>query len=116
MPESGGGDFTNDSVGRGTDRAIVDKVEEDEEGTGSHLGLLVRVECHGSDNIQDLPGSGRGLEIRYMGREVRGDATHNCHADHSCGEDGTSTEEGHQDPRRGGTDDEHRIEDHVERE
>ena len=41
-------------------------------------------------------------------------ATHYTHADHAGGEDGSSTQEGHQNPGNSGTDDEHRIEDHVE--
>jgi hypothetical protein len=42
--------------------------------------------------------------------------TYHTHADHTGGEDGSSTQKGHQNPGNSGTDDEHRIEDHVERE
>lgn len=40
--------------------------------------------------------------------------TYNGHAHHTGGEDRPSTHVGHKNPRDSSTDDEHRVEDHVE--
>lgn len=54
LPKSSGRDFTNDGICRRTDRAIVDEIQEDQQSSRGHFGLLIRVECHGRYDIQDL--------------------------------------------------------------